>query len=133
MAMSGVQRLVRGRAVTVLAEHDDMAVVQYRDGQKEVVEYDDLDWPDHTGMDDSLAFTALLERTDWYGGLDSKAGQFETQALLADWYASDRSATLWDMARDRVPVTEQALAALRKGTDTADHTRSDNLFFKEEQ
>lgn len=52
-----------------------------------------------TQLDESLAFTALLEMDPTFRNLTSEAGQRRINALLLAWYAQEEVKNMWAFAR----------------------------------
>jgi hypothetical protein len=53
--------------------------------------------------DRSLAFSALLELTDWFGPMECSEGEREITRLLEDWNASGRLLGIWEFTKGREP------------------------------
>lgn len=62
-----------------------------------------------SGLARSLAFTALLERTPWFGPMEQSRGTEEITLLIEDWKTVNEGGTpvtLWELAEGREPRTE---------------------------
>ena len=63
-------------------------------------------------IDESLAFTALLELDPHYRKLSSAACAVRREALLRDWHAQETVRNMWDFTRRWLAAEERQLAFL---------------------
>jgi hypothetical protein len=70
-----------------------------------------------TCLDESLAFTALLDMYPGFGPMPVAEGAKLREALLADWYAQEKVRSMWAFAKAWIADRTDPRTSARKRSD----------------